>query len=301
MRKLSKELGWSFVAGIVGSGVLASLLHSPNSDALARPGLSTSEPTELADSVLAANKSATASFQQQTEAWRAYMAALRSPLRLNAFVDELIGLEQKVRQGFALLEVGASDEDRARALFRTRIVDDRQLVKEMEAAIEAYQRYLFEQERPIIARAGISYERWAATVNVSKPSTSVWNQALEPIVVQAVREARKDAIKFIATTVAADYAGNHLHGWAREAGFDSSEEGSWTNSLTSFGFDLAASVVIEEATDATDDIVTALSRDLAQAEYRLLEGGDGLFACMRRLKAAHESARNDILTTHQTR
>lgn len=279
--------------------VLAWMSRSPG-DALSARGLSADEAAELAHAVRSANQTADAIYEEQVDAWRNYLQSARSPERLRAFVEELIGLEQKLQQGLELAS-GTSDEERVRALFNERVLDERQLAAELAATVEAYERFLSEQDRPIWEGAGVSEEAWARRLEAAQPAAADWNEALEPVVAQAVNEARQDAARFVATTVAADLTGDGLKSLARGTGLDTSEEGSVSDWLTGFVIDLGAGLAIDELTDATDDVVARLDQEMAQAEQALLDGEDGLFASLRRLQAAHVSARNALVTTADAR
>jgi len=256
---------------------------------------------ELAGAVRSANVVSAATYARRVEAWGQYMESVRSPKRLRVFVQELIGIEQKLQQGIGLFGGGTSDEERVLALFRRHVVDERQLAAELQATVDEYERFLFEQDREIIEAAGISRDEWAASVRTARPDSAAWSQEVRAVVAWAVSESRQDAARFVASTVASDLAGDGLKSLARELGLDTSEQGSWTDSISGLGVDVVAGVAIDYATDATDDIVSRLSDEMARAEDAILAGDRGLFAALRQLKSAHETARDGLLTAAPVR
>jgi hypothetical protein len=297
-----KKIRWyaGLTAAAAACAVVLGFMSGAPDDAVSARGLSAKEAAELAQAVQSVNEAADATYAEQVDAWRSYLQSARSPQRLKVFVGELIGLEQKLRQGLELA-TGTSDEERVLTLFRERVLDERKLAAEMNTTIEAYRQFLFEQDRPILEAAGVSEEAWARHVKAAKPDATDWTAALQPVVARAISEARKDAARFAATTVAADLTGDGVKKMARKAGWDTSEEGGLSDWVSGVVVDLGAGVVIDALTDATDTIVARLNQEMASAEYALLDGEEGLFASLRRIKSAHETARNALLTTAQGR
>lgn len=291
-----KRVPWlpAVVAALVGVAVVLGLgLQAKHSRSITRKVAPISD--RIAAAVRAANEKSVAIYARRVAAWRQYLRSLRTRQRLTEFVDELTGLEQKFRQGMRLLGGGPTDEQRVLALFRRCVVDERQLVVDLQATVDEYEHFLFEQDRPVWEAAGISPEAWAAQVKTPKPESGVWGRELRGIVTRAVTESHEDGVRFVATTIAADVAGNGIKGLARALGLDQTEQGSIADSITGFAADLAADAAISHATDATEAIVSRLGREMAQAESAILDGDSGLLAALQRLKTTHETARKRLL------
>jgi hypothetical protein len=263
--------------------------------------LSPRAQAELANAVSAANQASAASYAQEADAWRRYLASARSTQRLRDFVGELLSYEQKARHTLTYFNAGPSDEQRALSLFRQHVLDEQKLATEMQSAVDAYERMLFEDDRTVFAAAGLSSEAWANRVQSAKPTAAAWSQAVRPVIARAVAEMRKDVIRLGGTWAAGEVAGRGVKKIARDAGWDRSEEGSWGDVISGFFITATAEAVLDHATDPTDSIVASMSQDMARVERELLDGEHGLFSVMKRMKSAHESARNSVLITVQER
>lgn len=301
MTKDPKRNRWLIGAvAAVGGSMLLLMLSCIGGVTQRTPRLSARQAAELSRMIASANQSSEQAFAQHADAWRADFQSARSDERLGTFVDQLIGLEQKLLQGAEMLQK-KSDESRVQELFRNLVLDDRQLGADIRATVERYEQFLFEQDRPILAAAGVSPESWTRQLKASRPSNTEWSQALEPVVAQAVQEAREDVARVAATWVAGDYAGDGLKSLARGAGLDNTEKGSLADKFTGFVIDTAAGLVIDEVMDPTDAIVARLRQRLIHAEKSILDGNDGLFNVLHQAKVAHENARNSLISTSQSR
>jgi hypothetical protein len=301
MTKDPKRSRWlAGAAAAAGGSMLLLVLSCMGGGPLRAHRLSAREAAELARMVASANQTSEAAFAERANAWRAHFQSARSSEQLGVFVEQLLGYEQKLYQGAELLQK-QSDEQRVRALFRKYVLDDSQLVADMQATVEQYEQFLFEQDRPILAAAGVSAADWSRQLKASRPAVPKWNQALEPVVTQAVHEARQDVARFAATWVAGDYAGDGIKSLARSAGLDNTEEGSLADAFTGLVLDATAGLVIDKVMDPTDEIVARLSQRLIVAEKAILEGEEGLLTVLHQTRAAHESARRSLISTSHSR
>jgi hypothetical protein len=293
MRAASEKTRW-LVGGIAGS-VFAVILGV----SLSQTGEDNGErhPTaETRTRILNANATSEAAYNEQVRIWRKRMEGYRSPQRLRGFVEELIGIEQKFRMGLSLVNSGASDEQRTRILFRKHVIDDGRLVSDMNAAVASYQTHLFKKDLDLIKAAGGTSDQWLNAMTSAKSCPSSWHFKMWPVFMRAVEESRNDAVKFLATTAAADAVGDRIKKSARQSGWDTTKEGSWSDALTGLLVDASAGLLIDQATDGTEKIMSRLSSEMLQAEHELLDGPDGLFAILRSVTETHQKYLDSLVS-----
>jgi len=295
MVKDSKQMRWLAGAAAAACGSLLLLIVScTGGNSLRARHLSAREAAELTNTIATANQTAEAALAEQANAWRARFESARSPQQLKAFVERLISLEQKIYQGVEMLQ-GQGDEQRVRALFRQYVLDDRQLGADMQSTIEGFEQFLFEQDRPILEAAGVSAEDWSRSLQAVRPAMPNWSAVLEPVVAQAVREARDDLGRSAMNEVVSDYTGNGLKSLARSTGLDNTQPGSFGDMVTGVAMDAAAGFFVDAVLDPTDSIVASLRHRMIAAEQSLLDGEQGLVTVLQQTKAAHEAARNSLI------
>jgi hypothetical protein len=297
MWQVVKRVPWlpAVVAALVGVAVVLCLgLRAKHSPPITRKVAPT--PDTIAAAVRSANEQSTAAHGRRVEAWRQYLRSARSPERLREFVKELTGLEQKFHLALDAFH-GPRLPQRVVELFRRQVIDDRQLEADLDATVAACEQFLLEQDRPFYEQAGISREAWTQKFQGNWRWSGGWSGFLAPVIKRATNEACVDAFRFAGTEVAGNLAGDQVKKLARQAGLDTSEEGSFGDLFTGFIADLGAGLAIDAATDATDGIVSRLADEMARAEHALLDGEGGLCWVLRQTEAAHERARNELIST----
>jgi hypothetical protein len=255
---------------------------------------STVDLSKLAQSARHINDISAKTLAEQEQAWREYFKSIRSRGRLAKFVGELTSLEMKLHQGLALIDRKTSDEARVVSLFHQHVVDERQLVAEMQSMVASYEQFQRDATAQMLQAAGVDASA-GLRVGSIQPNTNLWQQAMAPVLATAVGEARRDVARFAANWVAADLAGDGIKQAARGLGLNNAEPGSFEDMITGAILDGAASIVIDELTDPTDEIVSTLAKKMSAAESALLDGPDGFLTQMHNVHAAHAAAREHII------
>jgi hypothetical protein len=296
MNAVKKRIGWSAaaVAALVGFVLLAVVAPAPTRQAATNPATA-----ELAGAVSAVNELSDAVYGEYVGAWRQSLQSPRSPERLGAFVDELLGIQQKFQQALGLFNSGRNDAKRAEALFRQHIIDDGILVENMLATVDDYEQFLFQQDRELIEAARISHEQWSQIVGEVVPNPGYWRETVRLVLADVLSESRKDGARFAGVVVISDILGSLAQNAAREAGLDTTEKGTLRGWAAGNGYDFAVEGALEHATDQTARITKGLDDSLARAEYELLDGDFGLFTVLRQMKEAHETARTNLVAPTQ--
>lgn len=223
------------------------------------------------------------------------MLSIRSYDRLREFVEKLIAIEQKAKRGLEFV-MGESDVQRVVALFRENVVDDRQLAIDLQATIDDFDQFLFEQDRPFYEPAGLTRKQWSERVHGSWQMMFDWQDVYSPVLNRVLEESRQDVARFVVVNVVADLAGKRVRKYARDAGWDRTEEGGVNDFLTGVGVNAGVGAALDQATDPTKAIVARLSDEMVRAEQVALHDKYGLFAELRRLQGAHEKARQALVT-----
>jgi hypothetical protein len=138
----------------------------------------------LTNDVRSANAASSAEYERLVQQWREYMPTLRSPTQLRTFVKALISLKQKLKHGIALFDPQSSDEQLVRTLFGQHVVDHRELSGDLLATMRAFESFLAEQDRQILAVAGVSTaQSGLLKVTISDSWSSAG--ALDPVIALA--------------------------------------------------------------------------------------------------------------------
>jgi hypothetical protein len=168
------------------------------------------------------------------------------------------------------------------------------LVADLQATIEGYERFLAEQDRQLLQKAGMS-DAHGVLVEVTIPTYSNWSESLEPVFAAALDEAQRDMGRFTANWVASDAGGDALKRMMRDADIDRSEPGSFGDLFTGLVSDVVVGVVVDSVTDPTERIVARLGEEMARAEQALFASDHGFVGQLRKVKSFHEEARAQLL------
>lgn len=252
------------------------------------------ERARLLAAVEKANYTAAESRQHLQTDCRRFLRELRSAGRLNAFVGELLSLQQKLQLGNDWLSSGNS-RARIEGLFAQHVADEQSVSNTLADVARDYQNQLAKEDFTLLTSFGVAPEDAKQAIVELEVAIPAWSGMYDGVLRNSLAEAQKDVARGTFSLAAGNVLGSAVHDGARSYRLNTSKEGSWSDVFVRAAIDLTVSKVLDAALDPTDDIVAELGQQLERAESELLEGPQGLFPLLRRMNEAHEAARQKWL------
>ncbi|MCA9037897.1 MAG: hypothetical protein KDA91_22370 [Planctomycetaceae bacterium] len=237
-----------------------------------------------------ANQRADARLQEAVKEWRYRISMLRNRDRLRSMARDIASAEEKLAQGVELFDSSSTQkQDRMLEAFRRRIVDERELIRDMVGAFGELQSELQKDSLALYTQAGVERKVYDAILPTFRVDTTTWETAFQPLLRKARTLSQEDWWRV--GTVA---AGSAIAAHAQYSRQDDTPQ-TFGDLLGSLITELVAEAIVNEVMDPLDDFTSRLNVEFLSAEKVLLEGEQGLVTIMRLLTQLHQTARTQHL------
>lgn len=246
-------------------------------------------PPDQVVRVTEANERDEARFQIAVQTWRQTFATLGQKERFRRMINHAVSLEAKLQQTGDV--IAGNPADRMREHLRNQVVDERELAQAMAQAFDNLQRQLLQESIVLSKQAGLDQETAMRIFPVYKVNQTPWQQAFDPLLNDARAMAREDWVREGVIMIGSSLISDAVRDAGRGAGVYRAEKGSWEDLLAGLAIEMAAEALADEVTDPTDAWATKLQADFQAGERQVLEGPNGLLACLRAITSLHQQAR----------
>lgn len=275
------------MSAVVFVAVLGAVLSLANASPAVAQETAT-PPPDWGVRIAELNEKAEFRLQETARVWRGKFAAIGRKDRFHGMVSHAISIEGKLTQGVDLLT--SQRADRMREYLRQQVVDERQLARSMAQAFADLQQELLQESIALYVQAGVKRDTAAKVYPTWMVDQTPWLRAFDPLLNRAKSMANQDWIRFGAITVGSSIASDLVRDAGREAGIYQPPN-RFADFLGGLVIEMAVEAAADAITDPTEGYATKLQADFQAAQRQVLEGPNGLLACLRKVTSLHQQTR----------